>query len=220
MSIANLNQTGGRVAREALPKKEYDAVVHAIIDLGSHVKYFKGEAKPAASMIKFLFEVPEAEEDGSSRIMGYKEVKSSNHELSALMALLQTLFGTSSVDETRNKLGAPGEETLNAFKSLLGKAVKLKLGTFVNKEGHEIQYVSSIEALDPRLPQPEGTEEPFMFTIGSEDAVDIYKNKLSRYTQDRIASAVDASKFPPELQQAIAEVMEDREDDVENKVLG
>lgn len=216
--VTKLSTGGG--GRAPLPFKEYDAVVHAVLDMGEHVKVYKGEAKPAATMIKFLFEIPGAEEDGTSRVMGYKELKFSTHEKSSLMGLLKNLFGVVTIDEVLHKLETSEGHGEGAIKGLLGTAVKLTLATFTNKDNRDIQYIAEVDRLDPRLPAPEATLEPFVFITTAKDAPKIFKEKLTPFTQDRIASSEAAGKFPEALQQAIAEVGEEREQTVESKVLG
>lgn len=220
-SIFNLKpgaSTGGSSKKQLSPGK-YDAVVHAVIDLGAHETFYQGQSTGVRSMVKFLFEVPsETNDDGSTVIKGLKDLKVSDHERSDVMKILMQLLEADSIDAVSKKISECGGPT-KAMGSLIGKAVSFTVKSFTNKEGLELSYLdkNSIVALDPRLPQPEAQQEGFVFNVNADDAADVFKNKLSKFTQDKIMTAVDCDSFPASLQQAFVQV---QEDSAEDRILG
>jgi hypothetical protein len=219
-SIFSLSKSSGSGPAKQIKPGKYDALVHAVIELGEHKTFYQGAETGVKPLVKFLFEIPsEKNEDGSTVIKGVADLKVSSHERSHLMGLLVKLFEADDIEEVFQKVSAAGGSA-KAISTLLGKAVSFSVKTFTNQEGVDLSYIdkTSIVALDPRLPQPSAEQEPFVFNIESDEAASVFKSKLSKYTQEKIASAVNANEYPTALQQAIVEAQEEVSN--EDKVLG
>lgn len=191
----------------------YDAVLHAIIQNGTHKREFKGEEKTPANMIKLLFEIPELKrEDGTSQIVG-KEMPSLMSERANFFKFLKAMGIVK--EPTDEELGR-AFGTKEAIESILGTAVSVEIAHFETKEGKTVHYLEGVRKLDPRVPQPKATLEPYIFTFADPD-IEVFKNKLNKYGRERIMHSLNVKNLPKAFHEAyITEqeaAKEDKKDD-------
>lgn len=183
--------------KERLAPGTYDAVIHAIIQLGiQERKPYQGQPRDPKNMIKVLLEVPV---DGAeSHILGYREMPATVHELSGLYKFFHAAGLVKSTKDLGKLLSS--EESVN---SIIGKAVTV---TVEDSEynGKTYTQIDTVGILDPRLPQPVAVKEGFVFSMSKPD-LSIFKDKLSKFTRRRISKALNVADLPAEFHQVLIE---------------
>ena len=191
---------------EVLKPGKYDAVLSAVITLEHQLKVFKGE-ESVYNQYRLLFELPNemitiGEEELPSILSLDVSVQNINEKSKVFKIVNNLLHQSLSKDEIAELVG--NEE---GIKTLLGKPAVLTISKYKSRYGTEHNAIKDVSELDPRLPQPEAVRKPFIFSVANPD-LNIFKNKVSRYTRDKIMSAVNADEFPKELHKAYCQLKE------------
>jgi hypothetical protein len=205
-----IQEKGQAKEKVLLPNGDYDAAVSGIIELGAHAKMFQGEQQSPKPVVKIVFEV--SAEGHDETLVFSKDVNAVFNERSNLVKYLSAIYGTSDPKVVKSNLEEKG-----ALEKLLGRHVVLTIDTF-NVEGRTVNYIKDIKAMDKRLLAGafKPTKETILFTIHGEDAAEVFKTKLSKYTQEKIVSATNVNTFPKSLIDAFTMTAEDKA----KKVLG
>lgn len=208
--------TTGARKQPMLTEKTYDAVVHAIIDYGFQERTFQGETSVRPE-VKIVFEIPSEEDtEGHTRLIGFKKIAGSLHEKSNLSHVLRIISGLGH-EELLSSMGHTEESRFKYLTGLLGKPVQVHLKTIPESE---VQFVDSITALDPRLPQPEAVQEGYVFSTGDKNAAKVFKEKVTKGHQRIVSEAVNVADFDKSLQEAIVQSVEEAADKNAGNVLG
>ncbi len=193
MGFIKLHQTA-EFERKSVSDGEHDGLLHAIIEYGVQRQEFKGEEKPPKNVIKLIFEVP------GEGLIGLGDVTTTLHEKGKLFKTFKSMGIVKTTQELESVLGSR-----ESVEGLLGTTVKLVVES-MEKEDRRISFISSLTALDKRLPQPEAELEPFIFSFDNPD-LEVFKTKVTAYGRKKIMSALNAKDLPKPFHDAyIAEL--------------
>lgn len=198
MSGFNVKIPTGAGELTVLEPGSYDALLHGVVDLGVHETEFQGQSTGRKRLIKFIFEIPSVTLDsGESLVIGFKDSPLSASPKSNVAKIVTALTG---VKEPKDIV-----KILNGnLESLLGKPLSLQIKNFKTNSGDTRHAIESVSKLDERITPPDARREGFVFTFDGAD-VDVFRDKLTKYTQDKILSAENADELPAEIHQAAAD---------------
>lgn len=199
--------------KEALENGTYEAVLSAIIDLEIQVNDYDKSNIKLEHQVKVLFEIPEycIEIDGVSLpLLLSKTIALSAHEKSNFYKLVSALKKTTTLskDAVLELINTDG-----AIKELLGKAVVLQVEQYItqhkdqNDQPISRNKIVGYSSLRAAKTQPQPTREPFVFEVAQPD-LEIFKDKLSRWTRDTLMTAENNDEFPAELHKAYRDIKE------------
>lgn len=181
----------------------HEARINALIELWfqPQVDYTTKLAKKPEPMIRVVFEV--FEDDGSSALVT-KDYTLTFGDKSKFPKMVNSAMGTSM---TPQEVRAYMIET--PLKDLVGRAVQLKI---VHNEGKNKKVFANIDGdvMDltnkARLNVPDAIKETFVFARNEDNAVEVFKTKLSPNARAKIMGAVNAEHYSQELKEAYLEI--------------
>ena len=190
-----------------VPEGEHDAVLHGIIELGRHERNaFQGKQLPPANLIKLIFEIPSVQrEDGVSEVISTGELTISNSERSNLFKFISALEARNGKKTDEDSLADTLSDS-NNMKALLGLPISLTVSHVTTKSGQVIAIIDSFSKLHSKLEAPNATREPVFFEFGVSTPKEF--SKLTRRTQSKIVSALNADKLESEILQNYYEQQE------------
>lgn len=213
MSLGNLSEY--KVKSSTIPSGTYDGRVLAFIDLGKHYQMFgdkrakskkTGEDLPPATLVRIVIEV--VDKDGVYHTLKYKDVRLSFYPQSNFIMFLATVLNISA-DDVPDFIVKAEKETGNGVTPALGVPVTVQVKERESNKKRMYNTITSVTRLDERLEAPKPNEVPFVFATGSDDAAQIFTERLSKYTKLMVMQALDVNNFPAALQQAMAEYDEE-----------
>ncbi len=213
-----VNKSGG--SYEPFPAGRYDGVLHAIISLEMQQHSFQGQDMGARPKVLLLFELPEVSRpaaDGKQMpaMLSY-EMTLSSSEKGTFMKVVNAIKHTRMTEDSLADL--INEADGKSLKGMLGKSCVVEVKQFKNKHGDMKNAVAGIHELDPRLPQPKGVRDTFIFTVADPDLT-VFKNVLIPWTRDKIMSAINADEFPAEVHEAYRDIKEQEAQNSGNRVV-
>lgn len=206
MSGLKLSQSGS--TQKLLPAGTYDAVVQAVIELGTQPRKFQGEEQKPSPQVKFVFEVPSIvnEETKETAVIGYKNVTASTNAKGNFAKLIKTLVGKND-PETIRDLTASRE---SLFK-LVGKVVTITVEEYT-PEGSEYSrsYIAEVSRFDTRLPAPTPQRQGIVFLTNddSKENVEAFVTGLTKHTRNLVMSALDVADYSDQVKKAYAKIQE------------
>lgn len=206
---------GAGFSSEPLPEGTYDAVLSAIIDLQIQMTTFKGVESPKPQ-VKLIFEIPselrtyKEDEDPQPVLIGQTVTLSANSR-SKLSEVICALVGKKlEEEEVADILCTDG-----ALEELLGKPCTLDINVYKSKRGTEHNGIQQVSKIHPKVEPPVSVKEPFIFEANKPN-LDVFKNKLSRYTRDTIITCVNSDELPKDLHKAYRDIkIEEEKQDAE-----
>jgi len=187
----------------------YDAVIHGIVSLGVQPQKddpVTGKPKAPRGMLKIIFEMPDVVRDDKQTALISKNMVLSNHEKSGYYKLFAACLGSA---KTTEAVVASTPVT-----DLLGKKLALTVVHWSNAEngtsGAKVPE-NATNHLDARLATiaTPATRDTFFFNPMNPD-LDVFKDKLTYYTQKVVMDALNASSFPKELHKLWVKIQEER----------
>ncbi len=202
-----INELGMEIKEyNLLEEKEYDAVIFGVVNVGLHPIEYQGEVKSPGTFVRLVLEIPSEKDSDGNVATVQKKIRLTNNVEKGNYAKLLTMLGEK---VTKNNINSYLSN--DALKSLLGKAVVVKLEHFESDSGTR-NSLSEMSRLDPRLPQPVGTREHFFFTpYGASPDIEVFKKDVTPFTQKEIMSSLNSDHFDKSLHAAYAELQENYE---------
>lgn len=219
--VEALKSSNNNTSFEALEAGTYDAVLSAVVDLEHQINDFDKDNPKVEHQVKFLFEVPEKTYEVDGVALPYllsRTVQLSSGERSNFFKLMCALSKKQLTQDA--VLDMINSET--AVKNMLGKALVLQVDTYKTKhlDGNNQPIhrnkITGFSSLRASLAQPQPVREVFMFEVANPD-INIFKEKLSKWTRDTIMTAQNSEEFPAELHKAYRDVREAEENAKANK---
>lgn len=212
LALKKIEAVQGWERREPLENGTYDAVLSAVIDLEHQVNDYVKDDPKIEHHVKLLFEVPEYTEtiEGVELpVILSREVNLSSGEKSKFFEFINAIMKSKvSQDEVLDIINNDG-----AIKDLLGKALVIQVEQYDTKQtddkGNVVKRnkIKGFSTLRANKPQPKAVREPFVFEVANPD-IEIFTNKLSRWTRDKLMTANNNDEFPPELHKAYRSIKE------------
>lgn len=197
---------------ELIEKGEYDASLMAFIALGTHDRTYQGKSVGESPYVKFVFELLDCKDsDGNNRVVTYSDLTVSISPKSNLCKLLKSM----------KLISAPTQEEFDKiFKSndtivkILGTKVNLDIDHFETKDGKVRHFIDkeSVRRMHHKLESEASPSQydAFLFTFKDPD-IEVFKNKLTFFTRQKIMDSKDAKKLPKEFHEFyITEVEEQK----------
>lgn len=181
----------------------HEARINALIELGFQPQMdpVTRQAKKPEPMLRVVFEV--FEDDGTSALVT-KDYTLTFGDRSKFPKMVNSALGTSMTpQEVRSYIQS------TPLNDLLGRAVQLKI---VHNEGKNKKVYANIDGdvMDltnkARLNVPDAIKETFVFTRSDENAVEVFKTKLSPAARKKIMEAVNVEHYSQELKEAWLEI--------------
>ncbi len=203
--LLNRVKKGEGFVRTPLEGGLYEAVLLGIVGLEIQKTEFEGKVslKPR---IRFLFEIPsEVREDkeGNARpIIQKYDVNVTANEKGKLLPVVSALLKKKITEEELQEM----VNTSNALDGLLGKGCILGIDQYTTSHGVN----NSVKSIHPLKSADVGASlcrEPFSFSVANPD-LDVFANKLSKWTRRDIMSATNAEHFPQELHKKYLELQQ------------
>ena len=190
-----------------IPAGEHDAVLHAVIDLGKQERgVYQGAALPPANLVQLVFEVPSVtNEEGVSATISSAELALSKSERSNFFKFISALEARNGKKTTETSLAATMSSSKD-MRALLGLPISLVVAHKETKAGHTIAIIDSFSKLHSKLEAPTPTREPVFFEFGVSTPKEF--SKLTRRTQSKIVSALNANELESEILQNYYEQQE------------
>lgn len=202
---------------ELIPAGNYDFIIHGIVNVGVRKPYTEltpeGKKALPKNQIKVIFEFPSSIRDDGETNVSSLNLAVSLHGKSSMFKLFNACFGQAIIDGY-DKQGNPTMKseylTASHIEKLLGSVGTL---TIIHKATDNRTYArikpDSLVALHPLVPKPIATRETFLFNPLQPD-LEVFKNKLTYWTQKEIMEAMNVEAFPTELHKAWLEIQEER----------
>jgi hypothetical protein len=227
--MAKYNDMGVEIReRRLIEATMHDFVIFGVVGLGVR-KPFIAEGdddsnKPPKAKFKIIFELPNSVNDEGITDLIHLNMTASTHCKSTYAKLVRVIHGDKAVGRTyTSKQGEKQWElkaeylNFTAVKGLLGGVGSL---TVLHEEGTNGTYAKvdyqSLSVLHPRVARPVGVREPIVFTPMQPD-IDVFRDKLTYWTQKEIMEALNVSAFPEELHKAWVAIEENKLKDSEDR---
>ena len=194
-----IQQSTGGVEFTPIEEGQHDAVVNAIIELGTQPQkpnQYHPEGRDLLQ-VKILFEIPGLKRDnGDTQIIGYRDVTLSGSEKSNLFKLVSAIDSSVTKDNFVDYIQRD-------FKSLIGKAVTLTV-KHIEIGGKKVHVVDGVVALDTRLVEHMEPSQRETIFFAFDDAKIEEFSKIGKFTREKILKAVDAALLPAEVRDYVA----------------